>query len=162
MRTLITAILLLLSGVCFAQSNVGLMIEGQMTNEDGKRYKDAARIILQRDTLAPDTMRFNGGDYTLGLEYDSKYTITFDSDNKYPKKIFIDMTAIPMENRTSSFEMSMDVALITKPVIPNQKLEDWHNTVSQKLFYSIVDDAMVQDIIYSSERERLRAQIVGE
>jgi hypothetical protein len=162
MRTLIVAILLLLNGVCFAQSNVGLMIEGQMTNEDGKRYKDAARIILQKDTLAPDTMRFNSADYTLGLEYDSKYIITFDSDNKYVKMISIDMTAIPKENRTSSFEMSMDVALITKPLIPNQKLEAWHNTVSQKLYYSIVDDAMVQDIIYSAERERLRAQIVGE
>ena len=162
MRTLIVAILLLLSGVVFAQSNVGLMIEGEITNEDGKRYKDAARIILKKDTLAPDTMKIKGGDFTLGLDYDSKYTITFDGDNKYPKKIFIDMTAIPNENRTSPFEMNMDVALITKPLIPNQQLEDWHNTVSQKLYYSIVDDAMVQDIIYSAERERLRAQIVGE
>jgi hypothetical protein len=162
MRTLILAILLLLNGVGFAQSNVGLMIEGQMTNEDGKRYKDAARIILQKDTLAPDTMRTKGGDYTLGLDYDSKYTITFEGDNKYPKKIFIDMTAIPNENRTSTFEMVMDVALITKPLIPNLQLEEWHNVVAQKLYYSKVDDAMVQDIIYSAERERLRAQIVGE
>jgi predicted AlkP superfamily phosphohydrolase/phosphomutase len=58
--------------------------------------------------------------------------------------------------------MVMDVALITKPLIPNQQLEAWHNVVSQKLYYSKVDDAIVQDIIYSEERERLRAQIVGE
>ncbi|MFM1998564.1 MAG: hypothetical protein RL204_511 [Bacteroidota bacterium] len=162
MRTLIIAILLLLNGVCFAQSNVGLMIEGQMTNEDGKRYKDVARIILKKDTLAPDTIRIKGGDFTLGLDYDSKYTISFESDNKYPKKIFIDMTAIPNENRSAPFEMSMDVALITKPIIPNQQLEEWHSVVSQKLYYSKVDDAIVQDILYSAERERLRAQIVGE
>jgi hypothetical protein len=162
MRTLIIAILLLLSGVGYGQSNVGLMIEGEMTNEDGKRYKEAARIIILKDTLAPDTMRIKGGSFTLGLDYDSKYTITFDGDNKYQKKIFIDMTAIPNENRTSPFEMVMDVALITKPLIPNQQLEAWHNVVSQKLYYSKVDDAIVQDIIYSEERERLRAQIVGE
>jgi hypothetical protein len=154
MRTLIIAILLLLNGVGFAQSNVGLMIEGQMTNEDGKRYK--------KDTLAPDTMRIKGGDFTLGLDYDSKYTISFESDNKYPKKIFIDMTAIPNENRSAPFEMSMDVALITKPIIPNLQLEEWHSLVSQKLYYSKVDDAIVQDILYSAEREKLRAQIVGE
>lgn len=162
MRTLIIAILLLLNGVGFAQSNVGLMIEGQITNEDGKRYKDVARIILLKDTLPPDTMRIKGGDFTLGLDYDSKYTISFESDNKYPKKIFIDMTAIPNENRSAPFEMLMDVALITKPIIPNQQLEDWHSLVSQKLYYSKVDDAIVQDILYSTERERLRAQIVGE
>jgi hypothetical protein len=107
-------------------------------------------------------MRIKGGDFTLGLDYDSKYTISFESDNKYPKKIFIDMTAIPNENRSAPFEMSMDVALITKPIIPNLQLEEWHSLVSQKLYYSKVDDAIVQDILYSAERERLRAQIVGE
>jgi hypothetical protein len=144
-----------------AQTSPGLIVDGQITNEDGKKYRDKSMILVKKDTLSTDTLRINGGRFHLELELDSKYIIEFVGDNKYGKIISIDLNGIPEANRSSAFVMQMDITFFSKPLIPNKALDEWHKELAEKLFYSIVDDAIVRDIQYSEERQRLRAQIVG-
>lgn len=161
MRTLITTLFLIAQMAMSAQNSSGLIIDGQINNEDGKRYKEKSMILVKKDTLATDTIRINGGRFHLELALDSKYIIEFAGDNKYGKIISIDLNGIPEANRGSAFVMEMDISFYSKPLVPNKALDEWHKALAEKLFYSVVDDAIVRDIQYSEERQRLRAQITG-